>query len=45
MIPTFTPYLWLNIVLLAFLLGLGWSIGCWLWASIVASLATLGRNP
>ena len=39
MIPGFTPWLALNIVLFAFLLGFGWSAGCWLWAALIGAVS------
>lgn len=34
----FTPYLWANWLIVAFLVGLGWSIGGWLWGIITGAL-------
>lgn len=38
MLPMFTAYVWLNVLILAFLLGFGWSAGCWLWAALVGAV-------
>lgn len=38
----FTPYLALNWLILAIIIGLGLAIGGWLWATIVTALA---RKP
>lgn len=43
-VPAFTAYVWLNLILLAMLLGFGWSLGCALWAAIVAAIRTLLSN-
>lgn len=40
----FTPYEFLNLIILAFLLGFGWSAGCWLWSVIVSAL-NRGKAP
>lgn len=34
----FTPWLIANWLILAFLLGFGWSAGCWLWSVITNAL-------
>jgi hypothetical protein len=36
--PVVVSIVWLNILIVLFLAGLAWSIGCWLWAAIVGAI-------
>lgn len=39
---SFTAYLWANWLIVAFLVGLGYSAGCWLWATLVSAVRRKG---